>query len=210
MVLSLQPGGSHGGLSLPWCTLLLTTLALAGYLILGAAPEAWVFDRVAISQGEFWRLVTGHWVHSDLDHAVWDIGALAVMGALLEPRLQRELLLALAIGTLGVDLWLWWGDPALQYYCGLSGILNSLLAVGLVQLWRDLRHPLVWLTGLGAIGKIILEITGGQALLTQTAWPSVPEVHAVGFLCGLVLAVVIAAIRDIFRKTDLACRINNL
>ncbi len=209
MVLSLQPGGSHGGLSLPWRTLLLTTLALAGYLILGAAPEAWVFDRVAISQGEFWRLVTGHWVHSDLDHAVWDIGALAVMGALLEPRLQRELLLALAIGTLGVDLWLWWGDPALQYYCGLSGILNSLLAVGLVQLWRDLRHPLVWLTGLGAIGKIILEITGGQALLTQTAWPSVPEVHAVGFLCGLVLAVVIAAIRDISRKTDLACRVKN-
>ncbi len=194
MVLSLQSGRSRGGLLLPWRTLLFTTLALAGYLILGAAPEAWVFDRAAVGQGEYWRLVTGHWVHSDLDHAVWDIGALAVIGVLLEPRLQSDLLLALAIGTLGVDLWLWWGDPTLHYYCGLSGILNSLLAVGLIQLWRDLRHPLVWLTGLGAVVKIILEISSGQAILTQTAWSSVPEVHAVGFLCGLVLAVIIAAL----------------
>ena len=80
--------------------------------------------------------------------------------------------------------------------------MNSLLAVGLVQLWRDLRHPLVWLIGLGAIAKIFLEISSEQALLTQTAWPSVPEVHAVGFLSGLV--IVIAMISHISRKTRLA------
>ena len=84
-----------------------------------------------------------------------------------------------------MDLWLWWGNTALEYYCGLSGILNSLLAIGLIQLWKDVRHPLVWLIGLGSIGKIIFEIYNGQAVLTQTAWPSVPDVHAVGLLSGL-------------------------
>lgn len=196
MVSLLQTGVRHGGLVLPWRTLLLTTLALAGYLILGAAPEAWVFDRAAIGQGELWRLITAHWVHSDLEHALWDIGALGVLAALFEKRLRWRLPLALVIGTLGVDVWLWWGSSSLQYYCGLSGILNSLLAVGLVRLWCDLHHPLVWLTGLGAIAKIALEINSGQALLTQTAWPSVPEVHAVGFLSGLALTVVIAMLRD--------------
>jgi len=201
-----QPGGSHGGLSLPWRTLLLTTLALAGYLILGAAPEAWVYDRIAIGQGEVWRLVTGHWVHSDSKHALWDIGALGLLAGLFEKQLQWHLLWALIIGTLGVDIWLWWCDPALQYYCGLSGILNSLLAVGLVQLWRDLHNPLVWITGLGAITKIVLEIITGQTLLTQTAWPSVPEVHAVGFLSGLVMAVIVIAVsRNISWNTDLGC-----
>ena len=80
MVSFFQSGGSHGGLLLPWRTLLLTTLALAGYLFLGAAPEAWVFDRTAIGQGEVWRLVTGHWVHSDFEHALWDIGAWGCSG----------------------------------------------------------------------------------------------------------------------------------
>ena len=182
-------GASHGGITLPWRTLLLSAGAIAAYLILGAAPEVWVFDRVAIAQGEWWRLVTGHWVHSDLAHAVWDIAALLLLGTLFEARLQWRLPLALLVATVGVDAWLWWGDPALQYYCGLSGILNSLLIVGLLQLWRDLRHPLIMFTGVGAAVKIIVEINTGQALLTQTAWPSVPTVHAVGFLCGLVLAV---------------------
>ena len=196
-----QPGRRRGGLLPPWRALLLTTLALAGYLILGAAPEVWVFDRAAIGEGELWRLVTGHWVHSDLEHALWNIGALGLLAALFEKRLQWSLPLALVIGTLGVDTWLWWGNSTLQYYCGLSGITNSLLAVGLVQLWRDLRHPLVWITGLGAIAKIVLEIRGGQALLTHAAWPSVPEVHAVGFLCGLALTVVLPMLNDTNGRT---------
>jgi len=171
---------------LPWRTLLLSAGAVVAYLILGAAPEAWVFDRVAIAQGEWWRLIAGHWMHSDLMHAVWDIAALLLLGTLFEARLQWRLPWALLVATVGVDAWLWWGDPALQYYCGLSGILNSLLVVGLLQFWRDYRHPLILLTGVGAALKIIVEINAGQALLTQTAWPSVPTVHAVGFLCGLV------------------------
>jgi rhomboid family GlyGly-CTERM serine protease len=183
-----KPGERHGGITLPWRTLFLGAGAIAAYLILGAAPEAWVFDRAAIVQGEWWRLITGHWVHSDLVHASWDIAALLLLGTLFEARLQWRLPLALLVATVGVDAWLWWGDPALQYYCGLSGILNSLLIVGLLQLWRDLRHPLIMFTGAGAVVKIIVEINAGQALLTQTAWPSVPMVHAVGFLCGLVLA----------------------
>jgi rhomboid family GlyGly-CTERM serine protease len=186
MVTLAQSGGRCGSLWLPWRTLLLTTLALVSYLCLGSAPETWVFDRTAIAQGEWWRLITGHWMHSDGTHALWNIGALTLLGALLEKRLQNTLLLALVIGTVGVDLWLWWGDSTLRYYCGLSGILNSLLAAGLVQLWKDLRQPMVWLIGLGAIVKIVVEICAGQALLTQTAWPSVPEVHAAGFLSGLV------------------------
>jgi rhomboid family GlyGly-CTERM serine protease len=165
---------------------LLSTGAVLAYLVLGAAAEAWVFDRVAIAQGEWWRLITGHWVHSDPAHAGWDITALLVLGMVFEVRLQWRLPLALLIGTVGVDAWLWWGVPALRYYCGLSGILNSLLIVGLLQLWGDLRHPLILLTAAGTVAKILVEINTGQAVLTQTAWPSVPTVHAAGFLCGLV------------------------
>jgi len=182
-------GPGHGGIALPWRTLLLSVIAISAYLVFGPAPGAWVFDRAAIAGGEWWRLITGHWVHSDLTHAGWDIAALLLLGALFEGRLRWRLPLALLAGTAGVDVWLWWGEPALRYYCGLSGVLNSLLILGLLYLWRDLRHPVVLVTAVGAALKIILEIYFGQALLTQAAWPSVPTAHAAGFLCGLVLAI---------------------
>lgn len=173
---------------LPWRSLLLVAVAIAAYLALGAAPGDWVFDRVAIARGEWWRLITGHWVHSDLTHAAWDISALLLLGALFETRLRWRLPMVLLLTSLGVDAWLWWGDPALSYYCGLSGILNGLLVAGLVHLWRDTRHPVVLLTALGAVLKIFVEINTGQSLVTQTAWPSVPVAHAAGYLSGMVLA----------------------
>jgi rhomboid family GlyGly-CTERM serine protease len=183
--------GRYGGISPPWRTLMLTGVALALYLWAGAAPEAWVYDRIAIAQGEWWRLISGHWVHSDLEHAVWDIGALLVLGLLFERHLKQTLFSVLVLGALGVDLWLWYLDPSLHYYCGLSGILNGLLAMGLVQWWWRERHPLVWMTGLGAVLKVVWETTADGALLTSTAWPSLPEVHGVGFICGLLLARVL-------------------
>jgi rhomboid family GlyGly-CTERM serine protease len=181
-------GKSHGGSTSPWRSLLLGAAAVAAFVNFGAAPEAWVFDRVAIAQGEWWRLITAHWVHSDLTHAGWDIAALLLLGALFEARLQWRLPVALLVATVGVDVWLWWGEPALRYYCGLSGILNCLLILGLLCLWRDLRHPLILFIAVGAALKIIVEIVAGQALLTQTAWPSVPAVHAAGLVCGLLMA----------------------
>ncbi len=181
----------HGSQALPWRTLLLTGLALGLFLSFGAAPEAWVYDRAAIAQGEWWRLISGHWVHSDLEHAVWDIAALLVLGWLFEPRLKGGLFGVLALASLGIDLWLWRVEPSLVYYCGLSGILNGLLALGLVRWWQQEPHPLIWMTGLGAVLKIAWEMAAGEALLTATAWPSVPEVHAVGFVCGLLMAVLL-------------------
>lgn len=178
----------RGGLAPPWRTLALAAAAAALFLLFGPAPEAWVFDRAVIAQGEWWRLLTGHWVHSDLTHAVWDIAALLLIGALCEGRLGRHLPLALLSGSIGVGAWLWWGVPGILYYCGLSGILNALLAFALVRFWRDTGHPVVLLTAVAAVAKIIIEIHGGAALLTQTAWPSVPTAHAAGFLSGLVAA----------------------
>lgn len=181
---------SQGNIALSWRTLLLTAVAVLAWLAFGAAPEGWVFDRTAIGQGEWWRLLSAHWVHSDSAHATWDIAALLLLGLLFEPRLQWRLPVALLAGTVVVDAWLWWGEPGLAFYCGLSGILNTVLVLGLLQWWRDERNPLLLLVGGISALKIVFEISAGQALLTSTAWPSVPTTHAVGFLCGLLVASV--------------------
>jgi rhomboid family GlyGly-CTERM serine protease len=182
---------------LPWRVIVLAAAAVAAYLGLGATPEAWVFDRLAIADGEWWRLLTGHWVHSDASHAGWDISMMLLFGVLFEARLQWRLPLVLLLASCAVDAWLWWGVPDLRFYCGLSGILNGVLIVGLLEWWRETRHPLMLLTIAASALKIVIEIHSGQALLTQTAWPSLPTAHAAGFLCGLALHLLLSRREEI-------------
>ncbi len=171
----------------PWITAGLVALSIALYAIAGPAPERFVYDRHGIASGELWRLVTGHWVHCDAGHARWNIAALAVLGVLFERSLGWRVMAALAVGTSAIDAWLWWAMPQLARYCGLSGILNALLAAGLIQAWRETRDPLLPLVGAGAVVKIAAEAAAGAAVFTHTAWPSVPAVHAIGLVAGTLL-----------------------
>ena len=189
MINAFPATGECGGLRLPRFTLGITTLAIALYALFGPAPELWVFDRVAIAQGEWWRLVSGHLVHSDFEHAFWDILAFALIGALVEQSGSGRTRAAAAISLLMVDAWLWWGAGYLRWYCGLSGIINTLLVLLIDQLWREEKS--VWVA-LGAAGygiKLLVEAVTGNALLTATAWPSVVSVHLVGVAVAVVFLI---------------------
>jgi rhomboid family GlyGly-CTERM serine protease len=176
-------------LRVPWRTALLTLAALALHFGAGPAPAGLVLDRAGVAQGEWWRLLTGHWAHSDADHALWNIAALAFLGALLERPLGGRLFASLALGMLLVDAWFLFGLPGLSRYCGLSGILNALLASGLIALWRERRDPLIALVGAGAVLKIAAEAGLGQALFSSTQWSSMPAAHAAGMLAGLIVSM---------------------
>jgi rhomboid family GlyGly-CTERM serine protease len=172
---------------MPWMTLLLSGLVAALFAVAGPVPADWVYDREAIAAGQAWRLFSGHLVHSDLEHLAWNLAGLAILGPIVERHLGRKLLLvALLLGSLLVDLALWTGMPWLKHYCGLSGVLNTLLLGALAALWRR-SAPLVLLIGAGSLAKILWEMLAGQALLTQTAWASVPVAHLAGWLAGLLM-----------------------
>ncbi len=180
----------RGSLRLPRFTLLLTLVCIGLYTLLGPAPAALVFDRGAVAQGEWWRLVTGHFVHGDVQHALWNITALAILAAILERRGACYLGWVVAFGIAAVDLWLWWGTSSLEWYCGLSGLLNTLLVVVLIDVWLETRRPLVAIIGVMLVAKLTLEIALNQALFTHTAWPSVPWAHAAGFAGGLLFGLI--------------------
>lgn len=184
MAVSHKPE-NHGRAGLPWLTAAAVGLAMLLWLGFGPAPEALVFDRAAIASGEVWRLISGHWVHSDGAHALWDICALAIIGYLMEEQGRWRMLAAMLLGMLAVDVCVWFFMPALERYCGLSGMLNSLFVIGLAGLWWRYRHPVFLLAGPGLCLKLLLEIAGGQSLVVATAWPSVPLVHLAGSLAGL-------------------------
>lgn len=98
-----------------------------------AARLALQFDRTGIRDYEMWRLVTGHFVHLGWAHFVLNIAGLALVwllfGACFSAR-QWAAILLLAIA--GIDIGLWFFDPGLVWYVGLSGALHGMLAAGVV------------------------------------------------------------------------------
>ena len=175
----------RGSIGLPRLTLILAAFTVVLYALAGPAPESLVFDRLGIANGELWRLFTGHWVHSDGEHLLWNVAGLLVLGWLFEPLLRTRTLAVLLLGSVGIDLFVWYEVAGLQRYCGLSGVLNTLLAAGLCLQWKAAREPLVIVAGAAAVAKIAIEMLNATALFTHSSWPSVPAVHAVGFAAGI-------------------------
>lgn len=172
---------------LPWMTLTLAGLMAALFAALGPAPDTWVYDRVAISDGEWWRLLTGHLAHSDTSHLYWNLSAFLLLGWIVETRNRLTLLIGLVSATIAVDAMLWIALPGLFQYCGMSGVLNTLLLFALATLWRRSTALMLAMIGATSFAKIVWELQAGQALVTETAWGSVPLAHLAGWLIGMTL-----------------------
>lgn len=173
---------------IPLLSLLLCTLAGSLMLLPPALHNTFYFNYEQIQAGTWLGLITGHWMHADLQHLAWNVSALAILGSIIEARSRVLLLWSILVGMFCVDLLLLSPYSDLQRYCGLSGLLNTLLGVALYLLWRETQSLLVALTGLLCMGKIALEIHSGQSIFTEIAWPPFALAHLAG-LMGVPLAL---------------------
>lgn len=174
----------------PWRTLVTATLAALLFLAAGPASDLLVYRHDTLATGQWWRLLSGHLVHADTSHLAWNVGALAVLGFLYEGVLGHRFWACLFTGAVFVDVWLltWSGLPA---YCGLSGVLNTLLVVGLACDWVRLRSRLALLVGAGALIKIMMEMAAGTSLFTSITWSPAPGSHMAGFAAGVVFLILL-------------------
>lgn len=176
----------------PIVTLLLCGLAGGLLLVPPVAQNVLYFHFDQIYLGKLLGLITGHWIHANFQHLIWNVAALAILGTMIERRSRSLLLWSLLVGTLSVDLLLLSPFSDLQRYCGLSGVLNTLLGVVLYLFWRETRSTLVPLTAVLSLAKIALEMYSGQSVFTEIAWPPFAAAHLAGIL-GAPLAIILWA-----------------
>jgi rhomboid family GlyGly-CTERM serine protease len=166
----------------PFISLLLCVMT-CGLMLLPAEVHNWLyFDSQLLSQGQLWGLVSGHWIHAGGQHLIWNVTALAVLATIIETRSRWLLLWSIFIGTLCVDLLLMSPASELQRYCGLSGLLNTLLGVALYIYWRETRSTAVIVVGTLCIAKIALEMYSGHSIFTDINWPPFAAAHLAGIL----------------------------
>jgi rhomboid family GlyGly-CTERM serine protease len=158
------------------------------------------YDRVAIESGQWWRLLTGNFVHLGWYHWMLNEIGIAVL-VLLCPQPLSIGVLARRITLIGLAMsgCLYFFVPNLHSYVGMSGVIHGLFVLGLLP--QVLRRDLISLgCMLFLIGKLSYELFAGAPVSDEAAIGGsvVTESH----FWGAVAAFVYAAIFDAWRGRE--------
>ncbi len=97
------------------------------------------YERAAIADGEYWRLLSGHIAHLGFRHLLLNLAGLALVWLLVGRRYRtRHWILVAAISVLLMDAGFWFVDAGMRWYVGLSGLLHGLLLAGAIRGLRSL------------------------------------------------------------------------
>ncbi|MBY6212102.1 rhombosortase [Microbulbifer agarilyticus] len=166
-------------------------LVVLAQLISEHAQNVLRFDREAILAGQYWRLLSAHFLHTNLPHALINAGACAILWHLFKAHLRplpAAVLLSLMCLLTGTAILFF--SPHLTYYVGLSGALHALIVWGCAKdLMHGERFGLAILAGVFA--KIAWEQLGGDTSATATLIDAqvAIDAHLWGALAGLILAL---------------------
>ena len=154
---------------------------------IGSIPTRYLYDAgaiygPAISDGDWWRVVSGMFLHASILHIAFNMFALWILGPQLEMVLGRLRFAALyllsgLIGSAAVYLL----APPESSSLGASGAIFGLMAALLVFAYKmraDVSQLMVWI--------------GINAALTFFAAGISWQAHVGGFVGGLVLAGILA------------------
>jgi len=111
--------------------------------------------RADISRGQWWRLLSGQWVHSNAYHFVSNSVVFSCLSLLDHRAARRKAAEFVALsGVCGAMVYLF--CSALDYYLGLSGVLHGYLLLILLSMRRD--KPMLAYAGVAVLlGKLLLE-----------------------------------------------------
>jgi rhomboid family GlyGly-CTERM serine protease len=182
---SLNGDRAYGWALLACCAALLLPV-LGGE----ALRDALEYDRAAIAQGQWWRLVSAHFVHLDAEHAALNTLGLVLMWALFARDYSPLRWAAIYLtAALAISAGLWWLDPQIGWYVGASGALHGVMTAGTLAHLRR-RDLDGWILAVFIVAKLCYEQYAGSMPFAGTA-NTVVDAHLYGAVGGLVLATML-------------------
>lgn len=174
--------------ALPTGVVVIATLAL---LFGDEAITRLRYDRTGIAGGEYYRLLSAHFVHLGIKHFILNAAGLMLVWYLVGAAFPATAwCLTMASAIMFIDLGFWIGMPELEWYVGLSGVLHGMLAAGVPGIWQN-RRTEACLIGAALVAKLGYESlfgplpgsenTAGGAVIT--------EAHLFGAIGGFVVGL---------------------
>jgi len=164
-----------------------------------------LYDRAAIAGGDFWRIWTGHLVHFGWAHLVVDGGLLLIVGWIAENEHPWFTRLGLGLMPAFISGCMFWLEPGMSRYGGLSafnlGVLLYIAAQGWRKDWTDWFWPAVIAI---YIGELVYEYyrggSGGGAIRFDDPGVSVATGAHLAAAGYVLLALGVTRLRTTLRR----------
>lgn len=173
--------------------LIITCLAVLIHAGEPATSQALSYQRASIAEGEFWRILSGHFCHLGSTHLLLNLlGLWLIVLLFIQVLNMGSMLTILLAAMLGCSAGLWLLTPYVSSYVGLSAALHGLMVGAALLDWG--RHRLTnALLLAGVLAKVLWEnsayytdttsqLIGGQVLVQS---------HLFGALSGAAIGAVL-------------------
>jgi len=154
-----------------------------------SAESLLFYQRQAISDGQWWRVFTGHFVHLNLAHALLNSAGTLMLAIFLRQDIARRDWWAVTLlAPFVISLGLWFKQPDLLGYAGFSGVLHGLMYFGVIRL-LPVMPVLAGSILLLLAGRQIWEQTGAydpEYLRGLIHGRVMPDAHLFGALTGTI------------------------
>ena len=153
------------------------------------------YERGLIFSGEYWRIVSGHFTHINLNHLLLNCAGLILAWSLLPIRPRPDLaLLGIAIlsGLCGMGLLIL--EPQVSGYKGLTALIHALLAVGAVLNLTERGSRWWGLVLLSILSLKVYSESFGTRRSIIAQWidaPLVTEANLWGLATGATVAILV-------------------
>ena len=155
------------------------------------SSNLFAYDRDQLNHFQWWRLITGHLLHTNTSHLLLNLTGLTLLWALhghhykILPYLMQ--FLALCLGT---SIGLYYFAHHMQWYVGLSGVLHGLFVIGA---YFDIRQKLKtgWVMLIAVWVKVLYEQAfGASADVAKLINANVAiDAHLFGTISGCIMII---------------------
>jgi rhomboid family GlyGly-CTERM serine protease len=167
-------------------------LAIAG----DDARQSLRYERSAVMAGQWWRLLTGHFVHYGIHHLSLNLVGMGLIAALFGRDYGApQWLWILFCSVLAIDIGFVFYEPQMDWYVGFSGVLHGAIAAGIVAWWRYENRLFTLSIAALFIVKLCWEQYRG-ALPLSGDMPVAVDAHLYGAIGGTLAAASIAIWRQ--------------
>lgn len=152
-----------------------------------------------IRSGEWFRLITGHFLHTNAIHLTLNLVGFLLIWALHGEHYKPVQIITLVLYlSISISLCMWYFSPNLHIYVGLSAMLHGIFAWGIIH---DIHKKMFtgYLLAIGLFLKIASEqISGAGALMPELIESRVAiDSHMYGAIAGMIAGTIIAIAKTI-------------
>ncbi len=152
------------------------------------ARELLRYDRAGLAAGQWWRLLTAHVIHLDLEHAALNTLGLVLMWALFARDYKPGQWVVILIAAIAaIDAGLWLRDSTIAWYVGSSGALHGVMTAGTLAHLRR-RDLDGWVLAAFIVVKLAFEQHAGALPFSDSGAGVVVDAHLYGAIGGIVSA----------------------